>query len=237
MEQLLVILIILLAVFVQSLSGFGVALIAMAFLPGFVGIKIATPLVALVTVTIEVFLLLRYRTEINLRAVLPIAAAAVVGIPLGIWAFDGVDERYFLTGLGVVITVYAIYALLNIKTPELSSPVWAYAAGLIAGILGGAYNTSGPPVILYGNCRRWPPLEFKGNLQGFFIVSSSFVALGHAVGGNFTLPVWEHFLWTLPAIGVGYIAGTYLDRYLNPEMFRKLVLILLVLLGLRLILG
>ena len=56
MVQLIVILVIFLAVFVQSRSGFGVALIAMAFLPGIVGIKFATPLVALVTVMIEVFL-------------------------------------------------------------------------------------------------------------------------------------------------------------------------------------
>jgi uncharacterized membrane protein YfcA len=148
-----------------------------------------------------------------------------------------VDERLFLTVLGVVIFVYALYALLNIKMPELASPLWAYAAGFLAGILGGAYNTSGPPVILYGNCKRWPPLEFKGNLQGFFIISSLFVALGHAAGRNFTQPVWEYFLWTLPAIGAGYIAGTYLDRYLNPEIFRKVVLVLLILLGMRLIFG
>jgi len=237
MVQLIVILVIFLAVFVQSLSGFGVALIAMAFLPGIIGIQIATPLVALVSLTIEVFLLLRYRAELDIHAVLPIAVAAIVGIPLGIWAFDGVDEGYFLIGLGIVITGYALYALLNIKLPELASPVWAYAAGLLAGVLGGAYNTSGPPVIIYGNCKRWPPLEFKGNLQGFFIISSLFVALGHAVGRNFTQTVWEYFLWTLPAIGVGYITGTYLDRYLNPEMFRKVVLVLLVLLGVRLIFG
>ena len=44
----MMVLAIFLAVFTQSLAGFGSALIAMALLPGIVGIQIATPLVALV---------------------------------------------------------------------------------------------------------------------------------------------------------------------------------------------
>ena len=235
MELVQVILVIFLAVFVQSLSGFGVALIAMAILPGIVGIRIATPLVALVSLTIVFFLLIRYHKEVILGEVWPIAAAAVVGIPLGIWIFRDLDEQIFLTGLGIVISGYAAYALLSIKMPELSNPAWGYVAGLLAGMLGGAYNTAGPPVIIYGNCKRWPLMEFKGNLQGFFMVSSIFVVLGHAVGRNFTLQVWEYYLWALPAIGVGYLAGTYLDRFLNQEVFRNVVLILMLIMGFRLI--
>jgi uncharacterized membrane protein YfcA len=40
----------------------------------------------------------------------------------------------------------------------------------------------------------------------------------------------------LPAIGLGFVAGTSLDRYLDPQRFRKIVLILLILMGIRLIL-
>ncbi|OQY29117.1 MAG: hypothetical protein B6I38_08570, partial [Anaerolineaceae bacterium 4572_5.1] len=42
-----------LAAFTQSLSGFGVALVAMALLPGLIGIKSAIPLVALVATLVD----------------------------------------------------------------------------------------------------------------------------------------------------------------------------------------
>jgi uncharacterized membrane protein YfcA len=237
MSQFWVALVIFLAVFTQSLSGFGVALIAMALLPGLISVQVATPLVALVAISIEAFLVIRYRAALNLRAVWPIALASLVGIPAGIWSLKGVDETTLLTVLGIVITGYALYALLRFKMPALHHPAWAWFVGFLAGILGGAYNVSGPPVIIYSDCRRWPPAEFKGNLQGFFVVSSAFIALSHAVSGNLTATIWRHYLWALPAMFLGVLAGTSLDRFLNPARFRIVVLALLVLMGLRMIIS
>lgn len=236
MQFLLPVLVIFFAAFTQSLSGFGVALISMAFLPGLVGIRTATPLVAVVALTLECFLLWRYRADLNLGAVWPIALASAFGIPLGVWALRGVSERVFLTVLGAVISAYALYALLEIRLPQLRHPAWAYAVGLLAGVIGGAYNTSGPPVIIYGNCRGWPPAEFKSNLQGFFLVNSLFVVANHALLNNLTTAVWQYYLWALPAMGLGLWAGARMDRYLDPQRFRKLALALLVVMGVRLML-
>jgi hypothetical protein len=102
-------------------------------------------------------------------------------------------------------------------------------------VLGGAYNTSGPPVILYGNCRRWSRDSFKSNLQGFFVVNSVVVLLSHGVAGGFTAEVWGLVPFGLGAAVVGIVAGTGLDKRLNPETFRKVVLVLLLVLGVRLL--
>ena len=232
--------IIFLAVFTQSLSGFGSALVAMALLPIVFSLQIATPLVALIMSTIEVFLLIRYREALNLKAVWPIVFASLIGIPFGILFLSQVDETIAMTALGIVIIAYALYALLGafinrIQLPELKHPAWAYTAGLLAGLLGGAYNTSGPPVILYGDCRRWGAAEFKSNLQGFFLLSSSVIVLAHAWSRNLTSEVWQLYLWSIPAMVVGILAGTSLDRYIKPVTFRRIVLVLLVIMGIRLI--
>ena len=234
MITLLVGLVVFLAVFTQSLSGFGVALVAMALLPSLIGIHVATPLVAVVALAMETVLVLYYRHSLEVRAVWSIALAAVLGTPLGVIFLARVDERIALTILGLVIAGYALYALLGLKMPRLDKPVWAYLAGLFGGLLGGAYNTSGPPVIVYADCRRWPPDKFKGNLQGYFIIVSSAITVSHALNGNFTPQIWRMFLMTLPFIVVGLIAGLSMDRWLNPAMFRKVVLVLLILMGIRL---
>lgn len=227
--------IVFLAVFTQSLSGFGVALVAMALLPAVVGLKIATPLVAIVALVLEIILLIYYRQALEIRAVWKIALAAVIGTPLGVFFLTRADEDIALGLLGVVIAGYALYALLGLKMPRLEKPIWAYIAGFLGGLLGGAYNTSGPPVILYADCRRWRPEVFKGNLQGYFIVASSAVAFSHALSGNFTPRVWNMVYWTIPFLAVGILAGLSLDRWLNPTIFRRVVLALLILMGLRLI--
>lgn len=228
--------VIFLGVFTQSLTGFGVALVSMAILPSLIGIEYASPLVALVALLLEGVLLLRYRRAFNLRVIGPLALAAYLGIPLGVLALSQVDRDLVLKILGLLIAGYAIYGLSNFRLPVLSHPIWKYLAGFLAGLFGGAYNTSGPPVVIYGSCQDWAPSEFKTNLQGFFLFTDLFIVANHAWRGNLSGPVGWYFVWGIPAVLLGVWAGVSLDHYIKPEVFRKLVLALLVFLGLRLIL-
>ncbi len=234
---MLVALITFLAVFVQSSIGFGLALVAMPLAVELLGLQIAAPLVALIATTAEFFVLLYYRHAINLRVVARITIAAIVGIPLGVYILSRADPAVVTTALGILLVGYGLYALSNLKLPELASRGWAYLFGFTAGILAGAYNTSGPPVVVYGNCRRWTPDVFKSNLQGFFVVNGLVVILTHALTGNYTTAVWQEFLWSLPGMAVGLLAGFVLSKRINPDLFRKIVLVMLIILGLRLIFG
>lgn len=235
MPNLLPLLILLLGIFVQSLTGFGSGLVSMAFLPTILGVRTAVPLVALITGTTEFILLIRYRGSFNVRNVWQMTATSVLAIPLGGWALGRLNEDLLLTVLGLIIAGYALYALLNFRLPELSHPAWAYLAGFLAGLLSGAYSVGGPPAIIYGTCRRWAPDEFKSNLQGFFLVNDTLAIVIHAFYGRLTTPVGQYYLLALPVLAVGILAGTSLDRYLDPRTFRKLTLILLVIMGLRMV--
>ncbi len=235
MPQYLFFLIVFAATFTQSLSGFGVAMVAMSLLTPSLGIQVSTPLVALIAIVLEIVLLVYYRQGVNIRAIWPIAAWSIVGVPVGVLILKRIDDRIALAILGAVIMGYALYALLTPKLPELRGRGWGYGAGFAAGMLGGAYNTAGPPVIVYGDFRRWKPAEFKGNLQSFFVFNTVAIIISHAAAGNFTADIWRLFWLSLPALGLGIAAGLALERRLNPAAFRKVVLGLLVLLGLRLI--
>lgn len=226
-----------LAVFTQSVSGFGVALVAMSILPAILGIQTATPLVALIAVVLEIFLFLRYRSAFKLQAIWRIILASFAGIPIGLYVLRQADPEIIVKFLGFILIAYAVYGLFQFKMPELKHPLWAFLVGLISGIIGGAYNTVGPPVIIYGNCRRWPPKEFKSNLQGYFMITSSVIVLGHSISGNLTVDIWKYFLLSAPALILGVIAGVSLDNVINPKLFRKIVLVLLLVMGLGLVIG
>ena len=234
---MLIALIIFLATFVQSSMGFGLALISMPLLVTILGIQTAAPLVAVVAMIAEMTILLRYRHALNIRAFARLTAAAIVAIPIGIFALRQLDENIITTILGIILIVYSLYVLFRPSFPQLAHPVWAYGFGFVAGLLGGAYNTSGPPVIVYGNCRCWPPEEFKSNLQGFFVVLGFFTIGVHAVSGNLNSAVWENLLLALPGIALGLIAGFALSKRINADQFRKIVLLLLIVLGFFLIIS
>jgi hypothetical protein len=225
------------AIFTQTLTGFGLALVSMPLLVLVMDIQVASPLVALIGIVAEVILLARYREHLQVRTIWRLAIASIIGVPIGVMLLRHVDSDLILTILGVVIAGYAGYGLLNFRLPAVEHQNWAYGFGFVAGVLSGAYNTAGPPVVIYGNCRQWEPRMFKGNLQGFFILNSLMLVGTHGVNGNYTGEVWTDFLIALPAIGLGIVAGSFMDQFLNPVWFRKGVLVLLVVLGGRLIVG
>lgn len=234
---MLVFLIIFLAIFVQTVTGFGLALVSMPLLVHVVGIRVATPLMALVGGVAEALLLRRYRADFSLRAVARLTLASLIGVPPGILLLRHVDAELITAVLGLLTMGYALYSLSGLTPPQLRRPAWAYGFGFLGGLLGGAYNISGPPVIIYGSCRRWSPAQFKSNLQGYFLINSVLVTAGHAVGGGYTAVVWRYFLIGLPAVALAVLLGARLDQRLNPVRFRQLVLILLLLLGGSLLLG
>src|SRR3972149_6002742 len=88
--------IVFLAAFTQSLSGFGLALVTMALLPSLIGVRVATPLVALVAIIIETVLLMRYREALDVRAIWRVVLAALIGTPLGGMFLSRVAENLAL---------------------------------------------------------------------------------------------------------------------------------------------
>ena len=219
------------SVLMQTLTGFGSAMVAMALLPYWIGLLVAAPLVALIAATLEAVVLVRWRQALGWQAIKQLSVGMLVGVPFGVLALRHVDAAILLPILGALIVGYSLYALMNWRLPRLDDARWAYGAGLMAGLFGGAYNVSGPPVIVYGHCRRWSPAQFKGNLQAFFLLGDALVIAGHAAAGNLTRTVWENYLLSLPAIALGVACGLALERLIRPDAFRRAALVLLIALG------
>lgn len=219
--------IVFLAALLQTTSGFGFALLAMPLVALVIGVKAAAPLVALVGFTLYAVNLLRYRRGFDRRVVLPLALAAALGVPLGVWALDNLDENLVKRALGVMLIAYALYGAWRPQTAPLRSSLWAWPAGFLAGVLGGAFNTPGPPVIVYGNLKQWPRDLFRSTLQALFLFSSSLVIASHGMTGHLTRATWRNYLLLVPALLLGVWAGAWVDRHISNQHFRILVLALI----------
>src|SRR6266481_2734540 len=88
--------------------------------------------------------------------------------------------------LGLVLVGYGVYNLLTPRAPYLQHEKYAFPFGFIAGILGGAYNTSGPPVVIYGTLRRWSPEYFRATMQCYFFFTYLATIAGHGVARLWT---------------------------------------------------
>ena len=235
MTLLLFVVIIFAAALLQSLSGFAFALITMPLVALVLGIRTATPLVAVAALTVQGINMIRYRSQVNMPEMIRLALAAVVGVPFGVWALINVSESIIRSILGIVMIVYALYTLARPESPYLRSMNWSYVAGFVAGCLGGAYNTSGPPVVVYGSLRQWHKDEFRATLQTFFFFTSVVTLISHFLASNITSTVVEFYLYAIPAMLLGLYLGSKLDRFVDKDRFRLLVVGLILLLGVSLL--
>jgi uncharacterized protein len=215
----------------QVLSGFGFALIVMPLLALLIGVKTAAPLVALAGLTLYAANVLRTRRAVDLRRVAQLGVGSLLGVPVGVWALGALDERIVKGALGAILVAYAVYSLLRPAGPLLQSSGWIYPAGFLAGCLGGAYNTPGPPVIVYGSLRGWPRDEFRAVLQAFFLVNGTLVVASHLAAGNVTGEVLQLYAVAVAAMGAGVWAGTQLDRRVSEARFAGLVAATILVLG------
>jgi uncharacterized membrane protein YfcA len=234
-EPAVLLIVILFASFTQSAAGFGLGLVAMPFIIEPLGVQSSASLIALIALITRIVLLIVYRQSLNLRVVSRLTAASLLALPLGVLLLQRLEAALVLALLGIVVSGYALYALLGLRLPELPNPRWAYGFGFLSGLLSGAYNTGGPPVVMYGTSRRWGPAEFKSNLQGFGLINSVLVIVLHAAAQHYTAAVLQQFVLTLPAVLIGLLLGIQATRLMNDRLFRRLVLLILLIVGLTLI--
>jgi len=201
------------------------------------GLHTAVPLVALTALTAYTVNLIRYRRAVDIREVLRLGAASALGIPIGLWALANVDESIIRPLLGLILIAYAVYRLIRPAGPRACSPRWVYLAGFVAGCLGGAYNTPGPPVILYGSLRQWPRQKFRAVLQTFFFFNGALVVALHYAAHHLTPAVLTFYAYAAPALFLGILVGSRLDSKLNHDRFRAIVTVMILLLGISLALG
>ena len=172
------------AAFVQATTGFGFALVAMPLLTLAIGFEVAWPLTAVVSLVLNVVNVLRLRAHLQWRELWRMAGAAAIGILPGFWLQSIVPAGPVRVTLGVIVLSYALYSLLQPRA-SLSATGCIYPAGFLGGVLGAAYNISGPPVIIYGDLRGWARDEYRATLQAFFFLIGVLLVSGHVVLGHF----------------------------------------------------
>ncbi len=227
----LVVVVLFFSTFVRSALGFGDALIAMPLLVLLVGVRTATPLVAFAASTIAVTILAGSWRQADLRIAWRLILSSLVGIPLGLFFLKNAPESIVKAVLGAVLILFGLYSLIRPRLPTLRSEQLAYPFGLLAGVLGGAYNTNGPPVVIYGTLRGWSPESFRATLQAYFFPTGLMILIGHGLAGLWTPTVLRLYAWALPAILLAVLLGGRLNRVVSQGQFNRVVYVFLVVIG------
>jgi uncharacterized membrane protein YfcA len=224
------------ASFVLGLAGFGIALVAMAFLP-----YVMSPVTAIIVLTIYALVfslvaLIPLRRDVTPGALGDLVTGSVAGTPLGVWVLATLPVSGLNRLIGLMLVAAVVLELRGAMPARLPGRAWGVGAGFLAGLLGGAVGTPGPPVVMYATTQGWGPRTVKGNVMAFFVVNQAVILAGFWWAGLLTPEVLAVTAgYSLPALA-GVLAGMALFTRIDAARFRRLVFGLLLISGLILLL-
>jgi uncharacterized membrane protein YfcA len=224
--------VIVVASFVLGLAGFGMALVALAFLPFLMSPVTAIVVLTMYTIVLVLVILLPVWRHLEPMRVLDMLAGTLVGTPFGVWALSAFSVSTLKRLIGATLVIVVLLEWARVRPRPLVGRAWGVGAGILAGVAGGAVGTPGPPVILYAATQGWSPRTFKANLQAFFFVNETVILAGYWWAGLVNAEVWRLAAsFALPAAG-GTVLGMLCFNHVEQHRFRRLVFGLLLVSGL-----
>lgn len=220
---------------VMGLTGFGIALVAMAFLPWLMSPVTAVIVLTVYATVFSIVVAVQLRREVTPGALADLLIGTAAGAPLGVWVLSALPVTALNRLIGLVLVGVVALEFRGTIQGRFTGRGWGLGAGFAAGVIGGAIGTPAPPVIVYAAAQQWSPRTMKSNVMCFLAVNQAVILTGYGWAGLITREVMTvAAAYAVPAL-VGLFTGIALFDRVDPVGFRRAVFAVLFFSGLLLL--
>jgi hypothetical protein len=223
--------VIILAAVLRAFTGFGFGLAAVPVFSLFMPPTQAVVLSTSLALAISLLTVRTYWGKYPLRPMVPMLLMSLVGTGCGVLILKSISGEQFQLYIGIAVIVAC--GALAFYHPGRIRPggILSGAAGLVSGLLNGAFAIPGPPVIIYAMATEPEPSRSRSLLLTFFLFSASVALAVFAVAG-FVTPISPGlFLLAFPAMYVGDKVGYRLFHRFGTVLYRRVALVVLFAVG------
>ena len=221
--------------FINGLAGTGTALFALGFYLVVLEPVSAVAIVALMSVLAGVQGLWIVRSEIvaRPRRLFRFLLPGLAGVPLGLMLLDLIDAGTLRISIAVLLIVYGGYFGFRAALPAFAraTPALDAMIGFIGGLLGGAASVSGAIPAMWLSLRPWPKAETRAVLQPYNVVILGTTVVLLAFKGAFYRDALQALVITIPAGLIAAQIGIGVFKRLSNDMFRRVLIVLTLLMG------
>ena len=214
------------AAFLQTVTGFGYALVTAPLLALVLDIKDTVMLTMLTGFISTLFLLQEVKGQGSYSDVLPLISSSLVGALFGAYAMVLISSEWLKLFIGVVVMLSACSMFMKYELPIKHNKLTEGIIGTINGFLGTTTSVNGPLLVLYYLNSSENKAVFRGILTRYFlVVSLPMIAMAYFAGTLHIEALWLYTIEAIPALYLGTLLGEKLFRYIKAETFRKIALI------------
>ncbi len=234
MVTLFVLILTIIASFIQRVTGFGFGIFVMMFFPFFLpSYGESVMLSGLLAGTTAFLITISNIHYVRWRMMGIIVLFNVIASFLAIEYMSSLSNETLKRCLGVVLILIALYFLWGKnKSNKLFLSRWAQGIiGTISGIMGGMFAMPGPPVVLYCISSIENKREYVVTLQAFSVIFNIFYTLFRAKVGFYSEStlLW----WGAGLIGlmIGTSLGSRCSERISNQRLKQIVYVMMILSG------
>ena len=170
--------------------------------------------------------------EVQLRTVLALLPGALVGIGCGVLLLRLLESDTIKRLASIVVVAFALVMIRGWAPRRVRSPLAPGIAGAASGALGVTTGMNGSPVMLLFFARGYDTHAFRTSLITYFFLVNIVVIAVLVWTGETGWSQIQTALMLLPAAVVGSTIGRSLVPRVPLALFRRIVLVLILLTGL-----
>lgn len=218
---------------IRGFSGFGFAMVAVTGLSLVRSPAEVVPAVLLLELVAGLHLLPRVWRKVEWHSLIPLLAGSAAGTLPGASLLALAPVAVLRLWVSVLVCTAATLLASGWQIRRRAQGAVTFLTGVVSGLLNASAAIGGPPVILYYLGSQATVEASRASLIAFFLFADVFSLVGAYGAGLFHLSsVRAGLLWLVPAwIGV-FLGHRLFTHWGGAERYRRVVPILLLLLGL-----
>lgn len=211
---------------VQSITGFGAAIVMMSVVPYFFNMLQAPALSSSITAGLSCMLAWKFRRDIDFRQAAAPTLLYLVFSTAAIGLAPFLDLELLAVVFGAFLILLSVYFLffaqgVSIKANLLTASV----CSIISGVCAGFFGIGGPLMAIYFLAATQRKESYIGCIQFMFAVNNIANLAVRAACGIYTLALIPFTLVGLAGICLGKIGGLRVLERINPKAMKKIVYI------------
>ena len=220
----------------EAVTGFGCTVLAFPFviflMKDLEKAKIVLSILAWMLALYFVITQLKYIHWKQFRIIILFAG---IGFPIGMYLFKSLDAGVLTKMLGCFIVLSAGIQLYKSFAPSSGRgklpPFAGYAFLLTGGIVHGAFAVGGPLIVLYSTREISDKGQFRATMCLLWTTLNTILIVQYFLEKKMTAEIGQDVLFLLPFLSAGIVAGEWIHKKVNEVLFKKIVFISLLLVG------
>ncbi len=216
---------------VKGTTGFAFALVSAPFLILILDPKLVVAINIPIYLAIDALILSQIWRRLDLKRILPMIVAGAAGVPLGNLLILTISSDTLRVIVLFVVVVSSLILLTGYSVRIASERLAGAFAGFLSGILYSSTSIAGPPIVLFMVNQRWERDTFRASFVAVSACLATLTLVSFSISGVIGPRSLGLNLLLLPVVLLGFYLSTKVVTRLNPVLFRKVVIYLVLLSG------